>query len=94
MRRCDACLSSSYTKQIAARIPTSYWTRAPTIYGHHVSRAHMAGAVWRSPEDVVARTLRQHIDKLRQKLELNGAHGVQLRTLYRCGYRLEDAISR
>ncbi|MEJ2768817.1 winged helix-turn-helix domain-containing protein [Mycetohabitans sp. B46] len=54
----------------------------------------MAGAVWRSPEDVVARTLRQHIDKLRQKLELNGAHGVQLRTLYRCGYRLEDAISR
>ncbi|MGH8778276.1 winged helix-turn-helix domain-containing protein [Paraburkholderia sp.] len=57
--------------------------------GEYVSRRQIAGAVWSSPEDVVGRTLEQHIYKLRKKLELNGAHGVHLRTMYAHGYRVE-----
>ena len=59
--------------------------------GEYVSRRQIAGAVWSSPEDVVGRTLEQHIYKLRKKLELNGAFGVHLRTLYAHGYRIELA---
>lgn len=59
--------------------------------GEYVSRRQIAGAVWSSSEDIVGRTLEQHIYKLRKKLELNGAHGVHLRTMYAHGYRIELA---
>lgn len=61
--------------------------------GEYVSRRQIAGAVWSSPEEVVGRTLEQHIYKLRKKLELNGSHGVHLRTMYAHGYRVERADS-
>lgn len=57
--------------------------------GEYVSRRQIAGAVWSSSEDIVGRTLEQHIYKLRKKLNLNGAHGVHLRTMYAHGYRIE-----
>ncbi|MDE1007823.1 MAG: response regulator transcription factor [Paraburkholderia fungorum] len=57
--------------------------------GEYVSRRQIAGAVWSSSEDIVGRTLEQHIYKLRKKLDLNGAHGVYLRTMYAHGYRIE-----
>jgi DNA-binding response OmpR family regulator len=57
--------------------------------GEYVSRRTIAGAIWSSTEDIVGRTLEQHIYKLRKKLELNGAAGVQLRTMYAHGYRIE-----
>ncbi|MFM0646990.1 response regulator transcription factor [Paraburkholderia bryophila] len=57
--------------------------------GEYVSRRQIAGAIWSSTEDIVGRTLEQHIYKLRKKLALNGASGVQLRTMYAHGYRVE-----
>jgi DNA-binding response OmpR family regulator len=57
--------------------------------GEYVSRRQIAGAIWSSTEDIVGRTLEQHIYKLRKKLGLNGASGVQLRTMYAHGYRIE-----
>jgi DNA-binding response OmpR family regulator len=57
--------------------------------GEYVSRKQIAGAIWGSTEDIVGRTLEQHIYKLRKKLDLNGAAGVQLRTRYAHGYRIE-----
>ncbi|MEI7292172.1 response regulator transcription factor [Paraburkholderia tropica] len=57
--------------------------------GEYVSRRTIAGAIWSSTEDIVGRTLEQHIYKLRKKLELNGEAGVQLRTMYAHGYRIE-----
>jgi DNA-binding response OmpR family regulator len=57
--------------------------------GEYVSRRQIAGAIWSSTEDIVGRTLEQHIYKLRKKLGLNGASGVQLRTMYAHGYRVE-----
>ncbi|WP_232833248.1 response regulator transcription factor [Paraburkholderia kururiensis] len=59
--------------------------------GEYVSRRQMAGAVWSSSDDIVGRTLEQHIYKLRKKLALNGTHGVQLRAVYARGYRLDMA---
>lgn len=63
--------------------------------GEYVSRRQIAGAIWSSTEDIVGRTLEQHIYKLRKKLGLNGACGVQLRTMYAHGYRVElcDALA-
>ncbi|SOE96832.1 DNA-binding response regulator, OmpR family, contains REC and winged-helix (wHTH) domain [Burkholderia sp. D7] len=62
--------------------------------GEYVSRRQIAGAVWSSTEDIVGRTLEQHIYKLRKKLQLNGTFGVHLRTMYAHGYRVElaDAV--
>ncbi|WP_254902682.1 response regulator transcription factor [Trinickia caryophylli] len=57
--------------------------------GEYVSRRQIAAAVWSSSEDIVGRTLEQHIYKLRKKLGLNGNHGVRLRTMYAHGYRIE-----
>jgi DNA-binding response OmpR family regulator len=57
--------------------------------GEYASRRHIAGAVWSSSEDIVGRTLEQHIYKLRKKLYLNGQHGIHLRTMYAHGYRVE-----
>jgi DNA-binding response OmpR family regulator len=57
--------------------------------GEYVSRRQIAGAVWSNSEDIVGRTLEQHIYKLRKKLGLHGAHGVRLRTMYSHGYRIE-----
>ncbi len=59
--------------------------------GEYVSRRQMAGAVWSSSDDIVGRTLEQHIYKLRKKLELNGTRGVQLRAVYARGYQLDVA---
>ncbi|MEX3954199.1 winged helix-turn-helix domain-containing protein [Paraburkholderia sp. EG287B] len=59
--------------------------------GEYVSRSQIAAAVWGSTEDIVGRTLEQHIYKLRKKLGLNGLLGVQLRTMYAHGYRIELA---
>ena len=54
----------------------------------YVGRAEIARAVWGSPEDIVSRSLEQHIYKLRKKLHLNGVHGAYLRTMYAVGYRI------
>ncbi len=62
--------------------------------GDYISRRQIAAAVWSSTEDIVGRTLEQHIYKLRKKLQLNGTFGVHLRTMYAHGYRVElaDAV--
>lgn len=62
--------------------------------GAYVSRRQIAAAVWSSSEDIVGRTLEQHIYKLRKKLSLNGSHGVRLRTMYAHGYRIEVEIRK
>lgn len=62
--------------------------------GEYVSRQHLAKAIWDSAEAAVSRTLEQHIYRLRQKLRVNGALGVTLRTLYGYGYRIELAPPR
>jgi DNA-binding response OmpR family regulator len=62
--------------------------------GEYVSRRQIAGAVWSTPEDVVARSLEQHIYKLRKKLELYGAHGKRVQTRYAHGYRIESVELR
>ncbi|MET0383859.1 MAG: response regulator transcription factor [Burkholderiaceae bacterium] len=62
--------------------------------GEFVTRREIAAAVWTSSEDVVGRSLEQHVYKLRKKLGLNGDHGIALRTRYALGYRIELHASR
>lgn len=62
--------------------------------GEYASRRQIAGAVWSSSEDIVGRTLEQHIYKLRKKLYLSGQHGIHLRTMYAHGYRVEMAEAK
>jgi len=57
--------------------------------GECLSRKQIASAVWGCSEDIVARSLEQHIYRLRQKLQLDGRSGLRLRTLYAHGYVLE-----
>ncbi|BBO59479.1 transcriptional regulator [Mycoavidus sp. B2-EB] len=57
--------------------------------GNFLSRQQISEAIWGNYEDIVGRTLEQHIYKLRKKLDLNETSGVQLKTIYAFGYRLE-----
>ncbi|WP_236872188.1 response regulator transcription factor [Burkholderia stabilis] len=62
--------------------------------GNYVTRRAIAATVWGSSEEIVGRTLEQHIYKLRKKLLLDGAFGIVLRTMYAHGYRIERAVER
>ncbi|WP_157643806.1 response regulator transcription factor [Burkholderia ubonensis] len=53
-----------------------------------VTRKQIAMTVWGTSEDIAGRSLEQYIYRLRSKLDLNGAFGVRLQTLYGRGYRI------
>lgn len=55
------------------------------------TRQQLASSVWGNDTDIVDRTLEQHIYRLRKKLFLSEENGIQLKTLYAQGYRLEIA---
>ncbi|CAN7571762.1 response regulator transcription factor [Paraburkholderia sp. 22099] len=57
--------------------------------GKFVTRAQIAGGVWGSCEDVAARSIEQHIYKLRKKLRLSPESGLNLKTVYALGYKLD-----
>ena len=54
-----------------------------------LSRETISLCVWGAGAEVTARTMEQHVYKLRKKLRLDGHHGVTLRTCYALGYKLE-----
>jgi len=58
--------------------------------GNYLSRQQIASDLWASNEDIVGRTLEQHIYKVRQKMKMNGETGVRIRTIYGRGYQLES----
>ena len=60
--------------------------------GKFLSRAQIAGNVWGSCEDVAARSIEQHIYKLRKKLCLSTDSPLTLKTVYALGYKL-DVVS-
>lgn len=57
--------------------------------GELLSRAHLLELVWGIKGDVSTRTVDTHVSRLRRKLELDGRHGLRLRSIYQSGYRLE-----
>lgn len=59
--------------------------------GRIASRESLLVGVWSLPADSPSRTVDTHISRLRRKLELNGAHGWRLTSVYQHGYRLEPA---
>jgi DNA-binding response OmpR family regulator len=57
--------------------------------GSYLSRKTLSAMVWGVDEEISRHTIEQHVYLLRKKLKLNPARGVQLRTAYNKGYRLE-----
>jgi DNA-binding response OmpR family regulator len=58
--------------------------------GKFLSRSQITTSVWGNSEEVAARSLEQHIYKLRKKLGLSStATGASLKTVYALGYKLE-----
>ncbi|MEO6921592.1 MAG: response regulator transcription factor [Collimonas sp.] len=58
--------------------------------GKFLSRSQITTSVWGNSEEVAARSLEQHIYKLRKKLGLSSTGtGASLRTVYALGYKLE-----
>ncbi len=59
--------------------------------GAFLSRAQIAASVWGATEQIAARTLEQHIYKLRKKLRLSENSALNLKTVYALGYKLDVA---
>lgn len=57
--------------------------------GELVTRPHLLELVWGIKGDVSTRTVDTHVSRLRRKLELDGRHGLRLRSVYQSGYRME-----
>ncbi|PRY65305.1 DNA-binding response OmpR family regulator [Vreelandella songnenensis] len=57
--------------------------------GELITRAHLLELVWGIKGSVSTRTVDTHVSRLRRKLELDGRHGLRLRSVYQCGYRME-----
>jgi two-component system, OmpR family, response regulator RegX3 len=56
--------------------------------GRALDRAHISQLVWGSLIASHSRRLDTHVSYLRDRLELDGRHGVRMMTLYGFGYRL------
>jgi len=61
--------------------------------GKFLSRSQIAGSVWGACEDVAARSIEQHIYKLRKKLRLADRATLTLKTVYALGYKLDMVTS-
>ncbi|WP_158244537.1 response regulator transcription factor [Paraburkholderia rhynchosiae] len=59
--------------------------------GKFFSRAQIAASIWGATEQIAARTLEQHIYKLRKKLDLSRTAELSLKTVYALGYKLHVA---
>lgn len=57
--------------------------------GEVISRANLLELVWGIKGDISTRTVDTHVSRLRRKLELDGRHGLRLRSVYQSGYRME-----
>ncbi|MCA8300716.1 response regulator transcription factor [Burkholderia seminalis] len=56
--------------------------------GRALDRAHVSQLVWGSLVAASSRRLDTHVAYLRDRLELDGRHGVRMMTMYGVGYRL------
>ncbi|MGO2992339.1 MAG: response regulator transcription factor, partial [Halomonadaceae bacterium] len=57
--------------------------------GELLTRPHLLELIWGMKGDISTRTVDTHVSRLRRKLELDGQHGLRLKSIYQSGYRLE-----
>jgi DNA-binding response OmpR family regulator len=77
------------TIRLTSREFAVLWTLidAPDQY---LTRKQLAGAIWANSEQIISRTLEQHIYTLRKKLSMSALSGLRIRTVYGQGYQLES----
>ncbi|WP_343660786.1 response regulator transcription factor [Ralstonia sp.] len=73
--------------RLTAREFATAWLLFSSL-GALLSRQQIASAVWGTEASVAERSIEQHIYKLRKKLCLGEATGVDLKTVYSRGYQL------
>jgi DNA-binding response OmpR family regulator len=54
-----------------------------------LSHQRISVAIWTVGDEIARHSIEQHVYKLRKKLNLSAARGVQIRNAYTKGYRLE-----
>ncbi|MCD6437191.1 MAG: response regulator transcription factor [Halomonas sp.] len=69
------------------RLATLFFSKV----GELLTRAHLLELVWGIKSSVSTRTVDTHVSRLRRKLELDGRHGLRLRSVYQSGYRMETS---
>ncbi|MCD6004169.1 response regulator transcription factor [Vreelandella alkaliphila] len=69
------------------RLATLFFSKV----GELLTRAHLLELVWGIKGSVSTRTVDTHVSRLRRKLELDGRHGLRLRSVYQSGYRMETS---
>jgi DNA-binding response OmpR family regulator len=57
--------------------------------GRFLSHQTISVAIWAVADEIARHSIEQHVYKLRKKLNLSAARGVQIRNAYTKGYRLE-----
>lgn len=68
------------------RLASVFFSRLGQLF----SRGQLLELVWGISADVSTRTVDTHVSRLRNKLELDGRHGLRLKSVYQHGYRLES----
>ncbi|WP_083001615.1 response regulator transcription factor [Halomonas sp. GT] len=69
------------------RLATLFFSKV----GELLTRAHLLELVWGIKGSISTRTVDTHVSRLRRKLELDGRHGLRLRSVYQSGYRMETS---
>lgn len=59
--------------------------------GQVVSRREIYEEVWGHREQMESRSVDTHVSRLRKALQLDGANGLRLTSVYQHGYRLEES---
>jgi DNA-binding response OmpR family regulator len=90
--RLDRDSNRFYYQEQPADLTPREFTMAWLLFsspGVYVPRESIGNAIWGIGSEIAGRTIEQHIYKLRKKMQLGAERGVQIRTAYNRGYRIE-----
>ncbi|MBR9830047.1 MAG: response regulator transcription factor [Oceanospirillales bacterium] len=90
--RIDVQLRHFFLNEQQVRLTNREFDLAVMLFqrlGELLHREVLLRSVWGVEDAVGTRTLDTHMSRLRKKLALNGEYGLQLRSAYQLGYRLE-----
>ncbi|WP_081072847.1 response regulator transcription factor [Burkholderia cepacia] len=88
----DRKLRSVTLRGVSIRITNKEFEIAAMLFnnlGVVVSREHLGTVIWGRPVGALSRSIDTHIYRVRSKLSLSSENGLELKSVYSIGYRLE-----